>query len=353
MKKILIVFDDFNDGAGNMAQILYKYLSPNYDVYLLMMDYRNSNPRYDVDSKKILIYDSKNKKRFRYLFYSIKFVKNIIKKYKFDTVVSFLDNINSIVSLSLYFNKTVNLIVSERSNPLAIMPSNKFYSILRRIAYKRANFVSVQFDDFKYFENSKFISKCVETPNIILPAPYKRTSRNDDNIIFISCARFASIKRFDLLIKLFNEIYKKNSNCRLILCGDGPERMNIENLINKYNLTDAVNLVGNVKNIYQYLKNSDIYLMTSLQEGFPNSLSEGLATGLPAVVFACHNGIKKLVVDDFNGYCIDEGKNDEFVKKCLYLSMNKDLINKFGDNSIKIANEYSYDKILSIWENLL
>ena len=351
MKKILLVVDCFNGGAGNMAQILFINFSAKYDVDLLIMDHRNSKPKYSIPEDKIIYFNSEKAKAFKYIWKSTRFIKKLIKEKKYNTVISFLDNINTVVSFALFWNKKINLIVSERSNPLVIPPSNKLWSILRKIAYKRANYVSVQFDEFKYFENSKFINKCVETPNIILPAPYKREEQ--DIVTFISCARFAKIKRFDLLIKMFHKIHEKNCNTKLVICGDGPERQNIEQLIEELQLKDCVQLVGNVKKTYEYLKNSDIYLMTSLQEGFPNALSEGLATGLSAVVFKCHNGIKKLVIDDYNGYCINEGDEEEFINKCVYLSQNKALLNAYGNNSIEVAERYSPDKVLSIWESLL
>ena len=353
MKKILLVVDCFNGGAGNMAQILFVNFSAKYDVDLLIMDHRNSKPKYSIPEDKIIYFNSEKAKAFKYIWKSTRFIKKLIKEKKYNTVISFLDNINTVVAFALFWNKKINLIVSERSNPLVIPPSNKLWSILRKIAYKRANYVSIQFDEFKHFENSKFINKCVETPNLILPSPSKRIVREDNIVKLISCARFAKIKRFDLLINLFSSIHNHCPNTKLTICGDGPEKEKIEKLIDELNLSDSVELVGNVKNTYEYLKNSDIYLMTSLQEGFPNALSEGLATGLPAVVFKCHDGIKKLVIDNYNGYCIDEGNIKEYINKCVYLANNKNINNEFGNNSIEVANKYSPDKVLSIWEKLL
>ena len=93
--------------------------------------------------------------------------------------------------------------------------------------------------------------------------------------------------------------------------------------------------------------------LTSEQEGFPNALSEGLATGLSAVVFKCHNGISKLVINEYNGFCVEEGNEEEFVDKCLLLSKDYDTINKFGKNSIEIANKYCPENVLNIWEKII
>lgn len=355
-KNILIVVDNFSGGAGNMAQILSNYLLEKSNVKLLLMNYNGAKSRYGFDQndyKQAIYFNAKNAKKIKYIFSASKFIKKVIKENNIDTVVSFLDNNNTICGLSLFFNKKVNLIVSERSNPLVIQPSNKFWTLLRRIAYKRANVVSVQFDEFKFFDGGRFTKKCIATPNIILPSLIKREYKNEGIIKFVSCARFAKIKRFDLMIKLFSLIHKKNLNTELIICGDGPERSTIERIIEENNLTNCVHLIGNVNDTYSILSSCDIYLMTSLQEGFPNALSEALSTGLPAVVFKCHDGISKLVIDDYNGYCIDEGNIDDFVSKSLYLSNNCKKINIFGKNSIEVSKKYSPENILSIWENLI
>ena len=355
---VLVVVDSFNGGAGNMAQILTQFLqkNKNNNVKLLLMNPNHSKSRYGFDQndekQAIYFYSGKTKKN-AYIIKAIKFIRQVIKKYEIDTVVSFLDNNNTIVGLSLFFNKKIRLIVSERSNPVVIPPSNKMWTILRRIAYRRANVVSVQFDEFKVFDKGRFEKKCFETPNIILSSPYRRSVEQKDVIRFISCARFAKIKRFDLLIELFAKIHEQNSNTELVLCGDGPEKEKIINLINQYNLKDCVKLLGIVSNTYEVLKDCDIYLMTSLQEGFPNALSEAMASGLPAVVFKCHEGISKLVQNSVNGYCVNDKDCDKFIEKCVYLSLNYDLINKYGEESIKIANKYSPDKVLSIWESII
>ena len=352
-KKILVVVDSLNGGAGNMAQILVKYLSQSSDVNLLLMNYVESNIKYGVNEKIILKFDSGKTKKIRYIIKAINYLKKLFKHNKYDVVVSFLDNNNTLCGLSLYFNKKVKLIVSERSNPLVIMPSNKMWTILRRIAYKRADYVSVQFDEFKTFDNSRFLNKCVETPNIILPAPVKRQSKNDGVVKFVSCARFAQIKRFDLMIKLFKKVNDSNPNTELYICGDGPEKDKIINLINELELINSVKLLGKTNDVYNVLKECDVYLMTSEQEGFPNALSEALAVGLSAVVFKCHDGISKLVVNDFNGFCINDGDENGFVDKCVQLSNDYQLINSFGKNSIEIADKYNPEKVLEVWNKII
>lgn len=350
---ILIVVDNLNGGAGNMAQILAKYLSTKGIIHLLVLSNENFSTKYINSNVSVEFYYSNSKSKIKNLIDLTKKIKQIVKINKIKTIISFVNNNNTICGLSLYFNKKVKLIVSERSNPIVIMPSNKIWTILRRIAYKRADYVSVQFDEFKTFDNSRFIKQCVETPNIILSAPYKREDKKTGVIKFVSCARFAPIKRFDLMIKMFKKVHDINPNTELNICGDGSDREKIIKLIDDLNLSNCVKLLGNTKDVYSVLKECDIYLMTSKQEGFPNALSEGLATGLSAIVFKCHNGISKLVVNEYNGFCVEESNEDEFVDKCLLLSNDYEKINRFGKNSIEIANKYSPENILEIWERII
>ena len=77
-------------------------LSDDY-VDILIMDHRNSKPKYCIPEEKIIYFNSEKAKAFKYDKKSTKFIKKLVKERKYNTVISFLDNINTVVSLSLFF----------------------------------------------------------------------------------------------------------------------------------------------------------------------------------------------------------------------------------------------------------
>ena len=179
--KITLVVDDFKGGAGNIAQLLAIELCESHQVSVILTN-AHSAPRYDLHD--VVVYDEKisiqGKNKVKGLLEAIARMKNAInEKTNADLVISFVDNNNSIVCLSQRKTK-LPIIVSERSNPLAILP--KFpWDIIRRIAYRRADVVSVQFDAFRSFEKGRFSKKCRVTHNIVDAPAEKKGSVPPDH----------------------------------------------------------------------------------------------------------------------------------------------------------------------------
>ena len=106
----------------------------------------------------------------------------------------------------------------------------------------------------------------------------------DDEIVVGHIGRFGIEKNHKKLINVFADIHKKNKNTKLVLCGDGEERHNIETQIKALNLEDSVLLLGVVNNVNEILQAIDVIVMPSLFEGLPFALLEAQAAGLKCVV---------------------------------------------------------------------
>lgn len=106
----------------------------------------------------------------------------------------------------------------------------------------------------------------------------------EDEQVIVHTGSFKSQKNHKFLIEVFNEIYKKNPNVKLLLVGEGPLKPMIENMVKKYNLNENVIFLGLRKDIPDILSAGDYFLFPSLYEGFPNSLIEAEVSGLRCVV---------------------------------------------------------------------
>lgn len=349
--KVLFFVDDYGGGAGNVVQILANEFEKKPDITPVVAFLNPSSPNYKL-SKTIRTVEyklSSNKSRNLVLFFwrNIRTVRKIVREVKPDRIISFLDNINTNVCLSLFFNK-IPIIVSERSNPLVIKPDG-LYRYLRPLAYLRADKISVQCEHFMSFMPC-MKSKMIATPNpIIAPAITKTEYSNNGTVKFISCARLAKIKQFDLMIQAFAKIHSMLPNSILTIYGEGPERVNLESLINRLDLNDCVSLPGKTKDIYQVLSSSDIYLMTSLQEGFPNSLCEAMAVGLPVVALKCHDGLTEIVENDINGILVEMNSVDDFINAAVILAQDRNKMKSIGQEASKISKKFSVEHISEIW----
>lgn len=347
---ILIIVDDFSGGAGNIAQLLAMKFSKKHRVSLILTN-RHSNLRYNLSG--VSVYDENlniiGANKIAGLFAAIQKLQNLVTQtVKAELVISFLDNNNTMACFALR-GTNIPIIVCERSNPITIFP--KFpWNYLRRIAYKRADVVSVQFDIFRDFDGGRFKHKCMVTHNVIEQPFFIKRECEKSVVSFVSMGRNADVKRFDLMIKMFGQLLKICPNVELHIFGAGIDDNKLQNQVDAVGATGSIHLHEAIRNVHEELIRHDVYLMTSEQEGFPNALSEALAVGLPAVVFKCHQGIGDLVKSEENGYCIDEGDEENFINAMKILALDKYKRQTFGQKSISIAKKYDDQSVMQEWE---
>ena len=107
----------------------------------------------------------------------------------------------------------------------------------------------------------------------------------DDERVFAGLGEYVYRKAFDVLIRAFAEVSRKQSGLKLMLIGGGVEKENYVRLIEELDIADRVIMPEKfLENVRPWLWGSDYYVMPSRGEGFSIALLEVLATGLPVVV---------------------------------------------------------------------
>lgn len=118
--------------------------------------------------------------------------------------------------------------------------------------------------------------------------------------------RLVKQKNFELAIRAFLLLKQRiNVPLRLTLVGEGPQRQMLSELAIKLGVADEVDFEGYRRNVGDYYRASDVLLLTSLYEGFPNVLIEALYHGLPVVSVNCKSGPADILVDDRLGRLTD------------------------------------------------
>ena len=103
---------------------------------------------------------------------------------------------------------------------------------------------------------------------------------NDDDFVIISIGRLRPGKGF---LTIINAIALLPEKYKLIIVGDGPQRGELETLIEKLGLRNRVVLTGNRSNVEEYLKSSNLYVSASHTEGFGLTIIEATAAGLGVI----------------------------------------------------------------------
>lgn len=157
-------------------------------------------------------------------------------------------------------------------------------------------------------------------------------------------------KNYGLLIDSFAIVNKNHPEWKLVICGDGPERKKIQELIKTKKLSDKVFLKGYLdkKDVKKWMQSSRIFVMSSEVEGFPKALLEAAACGCACVttnVGECDNFLKDI------GYISKNNKKD-LAKKILKLIDSSTLSEESSLKSIKRAKLFSWKSYIDLHRNI-
>lgn len=169
-------------------------------------------------------------------------------------------------------------------------------------------------------------------------------------------------KNPDYALKAFHKFLYLNGgieSVKMLVIGDGVLRSELEQLVQKFDLTDKVKFVGSIKNelVPNFMSVSDIVITTSLVSNMSRSVQEAMACGKPVVTFNS-GGTGRTIIDGETGLLVTPGDIDEFAQKLQILCRDTELRNKLGQNARKfiIKNRSWESRIkieLSVYESLL
>lgn len=121
----------------------------------------------------------------------------------------------------------------------------------------------------------------------------------DEHFYVISVGRLSEQKAFHHLIKAVSICKKEIPHIKLIILGNGDLREKLQCLINELKLENDIALLGGRSNPYSYMKKANVYVLSSLTEGFPNALVEAMAVGTPVVSANCRSGPQEILFDEY------------------------------------------------------
>lgn len=225
--------------------------------------------------------------------------------------------------------------------------------------YAKGKIVGVSKEIKKVLEVNYGFSNVYYIPNFVNPDKIRQMSK--ENVAtsikgkYIVCiGRLTNYtKQHDKLIAAYKQTNLAAIGVKLLILGDGPDRLKLKKLIAEQALQDTVKLLGYVKNPYPYLKDAMFKVLCSRVEGLPLSIIESLVLKTPVVSFDCKSGPSEMIVDGENGFLI-ENQNFDALKKAMELLVNNaELALKLKAGTNKYLNDYLPKNNLKLWNTLL
>lgn len=355
MKKVLVF--GITENPGGVESVIMNYYR-NIDRNQIQFDFLCNTDivAYEDEIKKLggTIYRvtarSKNRKKFK------KDMKEFFSKYskEYSAIwvnVCSLANIDYLKYAKKYGIKK-RIIHSHNSQNMDSFIRGMLHKWNKMFITKYAtDFWSCSSDASKWFYNDNIIKgdKYLLVNNAIDYDAYKFDENvrnkyrkelgiNDKTLVIGNIGRMHFQKNHSFIIKVFNEIHKKVSDCELILIGDGPDREKIENMVKKYNLENCVRFLGARSDVNNLMQVMDIFLFPSLFEGLPLALVEAQAANL--TIYASDAISQKIVIDKSLINFISLNENETYWANQI---LKNDTIDRKSKQIERLIQEKGYD----------
>lgn len=306
MKITFITLKMSDGGAERVISVLSSKLA-QLNIGVDILKYMATEGEYLVDEKvnQYTLFDTKDAMGIDRLI-RIKAIRKFLKEHKTDVVIPFLDAMVGDTFLAAA-GLNIPVIATVRNNPdmtIGIGPKIKDF------IFGCCKAVFLQTESQKKFFSQRTVKKSFVVPNPvdekILNAGVDRCY-NVQPVTVVACGRLTPQKNYPMLIEAFTRVRRLHPKVRLNIYGVGEEADNLKALISQYEANEYIHLMGRSTNIWQVLKEADIYVLSSDYEGLPNSLLEAMSMGCVCVSTDCPTGPKDALGDNERGYLCNTG----------------------------------------------
>ncbi|MEP7037372.1 MAG: glycosyltransferase [Acidobacteriota bacterium] len=315
-KKILFVIPSMSGGGAERVflQLLNRLNRDRYEPFLALGAQRGE---FLVKlNKDIKIFEIEAERARRAIPKLVKIVRSLRPQTVFSTL-----GMNFAAALSKpLMPRGTRVVLREGSSPTAFLadvarqhPSRaKIYRKVYRKIYNLADSIVCQ-SDFMLSDLEQNIGiqkqKLERVYNPVdfeqidkLSAETKNEFSNNDAVRLITAGRLSFEKAYDNLLRAFAVVRETNPTATLTFLGEGKDRQSLENLVRDLQLNGSVYFRGFQSNPYSYMKQSDIFILSSRYEGFSNVIVESLACGTPVVATDCPSANREVIKEGVNGW---------------------------------------------------
>jgi len=366
---VIFFIDNLKGGGAEKAvKIVSECLKKRgYNVALILLENQiDYVPPKDVP----LYYLTEKISKFNFMFLYPKFVK-LLKRLKPD--ILFAVNSKSHV-LSLFAKRYIRRLI------INIQVDLKSHYNDRKYIYKLLLYLYRYADDFVFL--SQGIYESLKTDLLdkrykIIPNPVdfdeierlkfddlKKHKQIFSKFTIVNIGRLTEQKGQWILLKAFSRI---KSNCNLVILGAGENENELKRIAKELNIAHQVYFLGFQKNPFKFLYHSDIFILSSLWEGFGNVIIEAMACELPIISTDCPSGPREILAShtDINLQLKDEiefakfgiltpvGNIDLLARAMQMLIENKELRDRYRELALTRAKDFDKDIIVQQYIELM
>lgn len=276
--------------------------------------------------------------------------RSVLNEEKPDIVFSSLISINFRLLLLAPFYKKTTFIVR---NNIYLATSSKYQKTMIKLTYKNAAKIIAQTIEMKaeldeLLKQKKSTVEVVQNPVDVNTIHDKLLDyepfMNPEKVNYVAVGRFAPSKGFDVLVRAFSNVLKKQPHSELYIVGRYNEQddyfKSVWQWVKSNEIEKQVHLVGHSDNPYKYMKNADCFVLSSRNEGLPNVLIEALYIGTPSAACTCIPVIERIVENGKTGYLANSEDFDGLAEAMLNAACLGQIKSTYQSSSIEQVLKY-------------
>ena len=252
----------------------------------------------------------------------------------------------------------IPIVTTLHGTDITLLGKDKSFKPVIEYAINMSDAVTAVSEDLKQetLEHFNIKNEIKAIPNFIDMSLYQQKEdvklrgrfAKEEEFILTHISNFRKVKRVVDVIKIFNKV-SAEVPAKLLMIGDGPERLKAEQLCRKLGICDKVKFLGKLKVIEKMLSIADVFILPSETESFGLVALEAMASKV-AVISTNTGGLPEVNIDGKTGYLSEVGDVSKMAKDTLNLLKDKDKLNAFKTNALAHAYTFDLPNILPQYE---
>ena len=278
-------------------------------------------------------------------------IRQAVRRAGCGAVISFIDSANVRTLLALA-GLRIPVVVSERIDP-AYEDIGRVWNLFRRLTYPLATHVVVQTRQAAPFFSYLPSRKVIVIPNPVVALPLAGGGPVLKRPALLAVGRMYPQKAYGLMLRAFAKCSVRHPDWTLSIAGDGPLWDELHNLAEGLGIVDKVRFLGQVRDMGGTLAQADAYVLASAYEGFPNSLCEAMAAGLPCISTDCPSGPSDIITHGEDGLLVPNGDEVALAEAMWIVMADGRERARLGSAARSVLDRFSEDVVMDRWEACL
>ncbi len=254
----------------------------------------------------------------------------------------------------------VPIVTTLHGTDITLVGSHPFYKPAVTFSINKSDAVtsvsqSLKDDTLRLFDIKKDIDVI---PNFIDISKYKthftdcqrEIMATEKEKIVTHISNFRKVKQIPDIINIFYNI-QKEIPAKLMMVGEGPEKLNAERLCKELGISDKVVFFGNSNEIDKILCFSDLFLLPSLTESFGLAALEAMASGVP-VISSNTGGIPEVNIEGVTGFLSEVNDVEDMSKNSIHILKDPNRLMQFKQNAKEASRKFDINNIVPQYESL-